>query len=56
VQVKGDETMPNETAAILEIMQAVGIYDFVVGKVQDQAETVELFKDDFESLVSLCQK
>ena len=48
--------MPDETAAILEIMRAVGVYDFVIGKVKDQAEVVRMFKDDFQSLVSLCQE
>ena len=48
--------MPDETAAILEIMRDVGIYDFVIGKVKNQAEAVRLFLDDFDSLVNLCQK
>jgi len=48
--------MPDETAEILEIMQDIGVYDFVIGKVKDQAEAVRMFRDDFESLVGLCQK
>ena len=48
--------MPDETSAILEIMRVVGVYDFVMDRVKDQTEAVELFKDDFHSLVSLCQK
>ena len=48
--------MPDETSAILEIMRVVGVYDFVMDRVKDQTEAVELFKDGFQPLVSLCQK
>ena len=48
--------MKDEAVEILEIMQTVGVYDFVMSKVKDQAEAVELFKDDFRSLVNLCQE
>ena len=48
--------MKDEAVEILEIMQTVGVYDFVMSKVKDQAEAVELFKDDFKSLVNLCQE
>ena len=48
--------MPNGTAAILEIMRVVGVYDFVMDKVKDQAEAVRLFKQDFSTLMRMCQK
>jgi len=32
--------MPDETAVILETMRAVGVYDFVMGKVKDEREMV----------------
>jgi hypothetical protein len=46
--------MANETAAILEIMRAVGVLDFVMGKAKDQAEVVGMFRDDFQSLLVQC--
>ena len=46
---KGGEPMPDETATILEIMRAAGVYDFVIGKVKNQAEAVRMFRDDFEA-------
>jgi hypothetical protein len=52
----GGGIMANETAAILEIMQAVGIYDFVMGKVKNQAEAVALFKEGFQLSIQICVK
>lgn len=48
--------MPDETAAILEIMRSVGIYDFVMGKAKNLDEAVRMFRDDFEGLMQLCQQ
>ena len=41
--------MPDETAAILETMRAVGVYSFVLGKVKDEAEAVRPFERIFIS-------
>ena len=48
--------MADETAAIVEIMKAVGVYDFVMARVKDQAEAVEMFVNDFENLKTICMK
>ena len=48
--------MADEEAAILEIMRSVGVYDFVMGKVKDEAEAVRMFREHFDQLVNLCQK
>jgi hypothetical protein len=48
--------MPNGTAAILEIMRVVGVYDFVMDRVKDQAEAMRMFRDDFENLKVICSK
>ena len=48
--------MKAEAVEILEIMQTVGVYDFVMSKVKDQAEAVRLFKQDFSTLMAMCQK
>jgi hypothetical protein len=42
--------MPDETA-IIEIMRSVGILDFVMGRVKDRAQAMEMFKDDFSELM-----
>jgi len=55
-RMKRGETMPDEAEAILEIMRVVGVYDFVMDKVKDQAEAVRLFKQDFSTLMRMCQK
>jgi hypothetical protein len=48
--------MGDESAAILEIMRSIGIYDFVMDRVKDQAEAVRMFRDDFENLKTICMK
>jgi|APSaa5957512576_1039674.scaffolds.fasta_scaffold79696_2 hypothetical protein len=48
--------MPNEAGVITEILRSAGVYDFVMGKVKNQAELIELFENDFESLVAMCQE
>lgn len=48
--------MPDETAAIIEIMRSVGILDFVMDRVMDLDEAVRMFRDDFEGLMQLCQQ
>jgi hypothetical protein len=48
--------MPDETTEIIEIMRDVGVYDFVMGKVKDEAEAVRMFREHFDQLVNLCQK
>jgi hypothetical protein len=54
--MKGGETMADETKAILEILRSIGVYDWAVSNVKDQAELIRMFKDDFESLMNLCQE
>ena len=54
--MKRGDPMDDEAAAILEIMRSVGILDFVMGKVKDQAELMRMFKTDFEGLMKLCQQ
>jgi hypothetical protein len=54
--MKGGETMADETKAILEILRSIGVYDWVVSNVKDQAELIRMFKDDFQALVAMCQK
>ena len=46
--------MSDETAAVLKIMKTVGVYDFVMSKVKDQAKAVRMFRDDFQSLLVQC--
>jgi hypothetical protein len=48
--------MPDEAEAILEIMRAVDVHDFAIAKVKDKAEAARMFKDDFSTLVGLCQE
>ena len=48
--------MADESAAIVEVLRAVGVYDFIMGKVKDEAEAVCLFKDDFGTLLAMCQE
>lgn len=48
--------MADETAAILEIMRSVGIYDFVMDRVKDQDELAHLFVNDFEKLMNICME
>ena len=43
-----------DEAAIIEIMRSVGILDFVLDLVKDQAEAVEMFVNDFENLKTIC--
>jgi hypothetical protein len=46
--------MGDESAAIVEILRFIGVYDFVMDRVKDLDEVVRLFKNDFESLMALC--
>ncbi|MBL7175274.1 MAG: hypothetical protein ISS66_05550 [Desulfobacteraceae bacterium] len=45
-----------EDAAIIEILRSVGVYDFIMGKVKDEGEAISLFKDDFGTLLAMCQE
>jgi len=46
--------MPDEAAAIIEIMRAVGVYDFVMSRVKDADKAVQMFRNDFSNLMRLC--
>lgn len=44
----------SDEAAIIEIMRAIGIYDFVMDRVKDQTQAVRMFQNDFVGLIELC--
>ena len=46
--------MPDDAAAIIQIMRAVGVYDFVIDQVKDADKAVKMFKNDFSTLMALC--
>jgi hypothetical protein len=51
---KGGDVMADDEGVITEILRSIGVLDFVMGKVKDQAELIQMFKNDFESLMALC--
>ena len=48
--------MANESAAIVEILKTVGVYDWLSKKIQNESELIELFENDFCGLVGMCQE
>ena len=48
--------MADESAAIIEILRQVGVLDFVMDRVKSQAEAVEMFENEFLTLVGVCLK
>jgi hypothetical protein len=53
-QIERRDQMPDEAAAIIEIMRAVGVYDFVMSRVKDADKAVQMFRNDFSNLMRLC--
>ena len=54
--MKEGDQMPDEAGVITEILRSAGVYDFVMDKVKDQAELIEIFTNDFDGLMRLCAK
>jgi hypothetical protein len=47
--------MPDR-AVIKQILVEAGVYSWALAQTGSEAELVRMFKDDFKSLVGLCQK
>ena len=46
----------DEKQAIVSIMREIGIYDFVTKHAGSEAAAIDLFKNDFNTLMALCAK
>jgi hypothetical protein len=41
----------NDDAEIVQILRAVGVYDWIREKVKSESELIEMFKGDFDKLI-----
>ena len=48
--------MKDESTAIREILRDVGVYDFIMSKFDDEVEALNMFQEDFQSILDLCMQ